>query len=164
MASQPDKVGALTAAALTAGGLALLGAGVVDLASVAGRHLGRPLIGAIEVVQALVVVAASISLVAATLARVHAAVHVLTERAPVGVQRALARFGALLGAAFFLALFAGSVWLLADVWGSDERSDLLGLPIVPLRVLWCLAALATAAFFLVQAFTGKPDTAPTHDA
>lgn len=162
MASEAGK--GLTAAALTLGGLALLGAGAVDLASVAGRHLGRPLIGAIEIVQVLVVIAASISLLAATLARTHAAVHVLTERAPMPVQRALARFGAWLGAAFFLMLFAGSTWLVADVWGADERSELLGVPLVPLRILWCLTALATAVFFVRQALAREPVTPPPHDA
>ena len=149
------------AAALVVGGLALVAAGAADLAGVAGRHLRLPVVGVIEVVQAFVIIAASASLVAATLARIHATVHVITERLPMPAQLHLARLGALLGAAFFASVCAGSVWLTYEYWGAHEETDLLKIPLQPFRILWCLASGAVTALFLAQAV--RPRVHGGHD-
>jgi TRAP-type transport system small permease protein len=149
-----------SAVAFAIGSVGLIGALSVDFVSVLGRHAGLPLVGSIEIVQLFVVLAASASLVGATLARVHASVAVLTERLPPSIQRGLGQFGALCGAAFFAALLAGGVWLIADTWRLDEKGELLGLPILPLRLVWAAACALTAALFLVQAFRPPPERPP----
>lgn len=164
MAQESAPPGRVAQAVLLAGGLALLAGGGIDFVSVLGRHLGRPLLGSIEIVQLCVVIAASTSLLAATLGRAHATVHVLVERLPPGQRRFAARMGALVGSLLFFALFAGSVWVLTDVWAGDERSDLLGLPILPFRILWCAVALVTALVFLVQALRPNVEEGAVHDA
>lgn len=151
-------------AAFAIGAVGLLGAMATDVVSVAGRHLGVPLVGSIEVVQALVVLSASGALVGSTLAGAHAAVHVLTEHLPDGPRGALARFGSLLGAALFAALAGGGGWLIADVWALDERGELLGVPIVPLRFIWLASCTLTAVLFLAEAFGRRPPEASAHDA
>lgn len=148
--------------AFLVGAAGLVAAMVLDFANVVGRHVGLPLIGGIELVQVGVVLAASASLVGATLARAHAAVHVLTERMSLAWRLRLARVAGLFGVAFFAALFAGGAWMLADTWRGDERTELLGLPLAPFRILWCAACALTAILFLFEAIRPKPPTGP-HD-
>jgi TRAP-type C4-dicarboxylate transport system permease small subunit len=163
VAQDSPPPGKAAQAILLAGGIALLAGGAVDFISVIGRHIGHPFLGSIEIVQLCVVVAASTSLLAATLGRVHATVHVLVERLPFAARRQVARIGSLLGFVLFAIFFVGSAWVVTDVAGGDERSDLLGLPILPFRILWCLAAAATALVFLAQAIRPKVEE-NTHDA
>jgi TRAP-type transport system small permease protein len=133
------------------GAMALLVAMAADATAVLGRHIGLPFLGAIELVQACVVIATSSAMVGATLSGAHATVHILLERVPDGVRRGLLAFGALMGAACFALLAAGSIWIVSDLWGGHERTELLALPIMPLRLFWCASALLMVSFFLLRA-------------
>src|SRR5690606_10682566 len=99
---------------LGVGAVGLLGALGTDALAVAGRHLRVPLLGAVELVQAFVVIAASAAMLAATLARSHAAVRLVADRTPPPVRDLLARMADLAGAAFFAVLAAGSAWIMWD--------------------------------------------------
>ena len=90
-------------------------------------------------------------MVGATLSGAHATVHILLERAPEGARRGLNAFGALMGAACFALLAAGSVWIVRDLWGGHEQTELLALPIMPLRLFWCASALLMVVLFLFRA-------------
>jgi TRAP-type C4-dicarboxylate transport system permease small subunit len=119
------------------------------LAAVVGRHIGHPFLGAIELVQACVVVATSSAMVGATLSRSHATVHILLERASPRLRRGLELFAAAAGAACFGLLAAGSIWIVRDLWGGHEQTELLHLPIMPLRLFWCASALLMIVLFAV---------------
>ena len=125
------------------GGGALLVAMVADTLAMLGRAFDVPLLGAIEIVQAAVLVAASGALVVAALDDAHARVHLLLRRVPEAVRHALERLHALAAVAFYAALLAGSVWIAADLWLGHEESELLRIPYRPLRlvVAGVLAAL-----------------------
>jgi TRAP-type C4-dicarboxylate transport system permease small subunit len=142
--------------ALAAGSIALLAAMAADFIGVVGRHLGFTLLGGTEFVQVCVVVAISSALIVATLRGAHASVHILTERLPATVARRLGRVSDLFGALLFALLTAGSFWMLWDTWGLDERTDILGLPLAPARILWTGALAATATVFLIRAFGPHP--------
>ena len=62
------------------GGIALLAATALDTLAVVGRQVGFALHGAIELIQAAVLVAGSIALIAATAARNHARVRLVVDR------------------------------------------------------------------------------------
>lgn len=133
------------------GAAALLVAMTADAAAVIGRHVGLPFLGAIELVQACVVIATSSAMVGATLSGAHATVHILLERVPERARRGLTAFGAAAGAACFALLAAGSAWILRDLWGGHEQTELLALPIAPLRLFWCASAALIVLLFLVRA-------------
>ncbi len=150
--------------ALAAGSLALLAAMAADFVSVIARHLGVTLLGGVECVQLCVVVAISSALIIATLRGAHASVHILTERLPPAAARLLDRVAELLGALLFALLSAGSCWMLSDTWGLDERTDVLGIPLRPARILWTAALAATAVVFLMRAFAkSRPSANPEAD-
>lgn len=132
----------------TLGAIALLVAMLSDAAAVLGRHVGFPFLGAIELVQASVVIATSSAMVGATLSNAHATVHILLERAPGALHRLLLGFGGAMGAACFAMLAAGSIWIVRDLWGGHEQTELLGLPILPLRLFWCASACLMVVLFL----------------
>lgn len=133
------------------GAAGLLTVMVIETVSVIGRHSGWPLLGAIEIIQAAILVAACAATVIATLERAHATVHLVVERLPALWQSILARCGSLLSAAFFAGLAAGAGWLASDFWNAHEESELLHISFRPLRILTSLAAAAVAAIMAYRA-------------
>jgi hypothetical protein len=122
------------------GGVALLAATALDTLVVIGRQAGFALHGAIELIQAAVLVAGSLALVAASAANNHARVRLVVNR--LGASREwLERGSELLTALFVLALLVGSGWLAVDLWHSHEVSEIAG---VPWRLLRLFANLALA--------------------
>lgn len=133
------------------GGGALLLAMATDGIAVIGRHIGHPLLGSIEIIQAAVLVAGCASLVVATLAGVHARVHLLVDRLPTPGRDLLARAGMLAGALLFASLAVASAWIAADLWAGHEESEWLHVPYRPLRIIAVAAALTVAGGFIVAA-------------
>jgi len=146
--------GILTTISFVLGSIALLLAMTTDAAAVVGRHIGVPLLGSIEIVQACVVVAASSAMVGATLSRSHATVHILLERLPPKARALTERFGDLLAAGLFAFLLSGSSWIASDLWDGHERTELLHLPLIALRLFWCASAALILALFLIRAVLG----------
>jgi TRAP-type C4-dicarboxylate transport system permease small subunit len=137
--------------ALGVGAVALLLAMATDALAVAGRHLGFTFLGAIEIFEACVVVAATSAIVIATIDRSHARVRILLEQVGMGVAGALDRAADLASAVAFLVLIAGSVWLASDLWNGHEVTEVLNLPVRWLRVLWIAGAVLATAIFAGQA-------------
>jgi TRAP-type transport system small permease protein len=133
------------------GAASLLAMMLMEAAAVIGRHIGLPITGALEMVQAAIVPAACAAMLIATLQGAHAAVHMITDRMPEGARSWALRLGSLLAGLCFLALAAGSVWLAVEYWNSFERTEVLHIPFRPLRVLVALAAVALALAFFLRA-------------
>ena len=153
--SQESRTPAAPRLLVIVGGVALLIALAVDALAVIGRHVGLPLLGSIELVQAAVLVSGSAALLVATLAEVHARVHLLVDRLPASWQGLLLRFGQLLSALLFLAFMAASVWIASDLWQGHEQSELLRIAYRPLRIVAVVATAAVALAFLRQLFSSK---------
>lgn len=131
-----------------AGSAGLLCMMLVEAAAVIGRHIGTPVMGALELVQAAIVPAACAGMLIATLRGAHAAVHMLTERLPPAVRRATEVAGALLAAVFFAALSVGAAWLAIEYWNSYEQSEVLHISFRPLRLLVTVTSAALAVVFV----------------
>lgn len=129
------------------GGAGLFLAMATDTIAVIGRHTGFTLLGSIEVVQTCIVLIASSAMIFATLKGSHAAVHILTERLSAPVVQRLARMAAAASALLFLVLAACCLCLVADLWNGHERTELLHIPITPLRLLQIAALLFVALLF-----------------
>jgi len=121
-----------------AGG-ALLVAVVVDALAMIGRQIRVPLIGSIEIVEAVVLIAACGALIIATLARAHARVNILLERLPPHWRARFEKIHAVAAMFLFGALLVGSAWIAIDLWGGHEESELLRIPYWPLRAIVVLA-------------------------
>jgi TRAP-type C4-dicarboxylate transport system permease small subunit len=130
------------------GGLALLFAMAVDTLAVLGRHIGIPLPGSIELVQAAILVASSAAMLSATLADKHARVRLVMNRMKNGPLATLKRVQAVFSVLFFCALAAGSIWIFMDLWGGSEESEVLHIPFAPLRIVCIVSVLGVAFDFL----------------
>jgi TRAP-type C4-dicarboxylate transport system permease small subunit len=139
------------------GAAGLLFAIGVDAVAVLGRHLGIPLLGSIELMQAAILLASSAAIVLATVAKKHAVVHLLIDRLSPAQRSVMERVHALLSAVFFAALSIGSVWIAFDLRNGHEQSELLRIPFAPLRILSIVAVLAVTAIYLVRAFGKRAD-------
>jgi TRAP-type C4-dicarboxylate transport system permease small subunit len=133
------------------GAVGLLVVMTVETLAVIGRRIGWPLLGAIEIIQAAILMAACAATVAATLNRAHASVHLLVDRLPSKPKEWLLRFAALLSALFFAGLAVAATWLAMDFWAAHEESELLHISFRPLRAITALTATAIAAIFLYRA-------------
>lgn len=138
------------------GGIALLAATGIDAISVIGRHLGLPFRGSIELVQVAVLVAGTLALLVATVDRSHAKVHLLVDRMSESARGHLDRVSALLGAAFFAALLAGSLWLMADLWSGHEQSEVIGVSWRAMRVFANVVLALIVLALIGQAFRRRP--------
>lgn len=136
------------------GGTALVLAMAIDVLAVLGRHTGIPLLGSIELVQMLVAIASSMAVIVATLHGRHAVVRVILARLQGSAATLLKRFDAVAMALFVFALAAGSAWIMIEMWGAHEESELWRLPYRPLRLLVVLSLLATTALVLRKAWQG----------
>lgn len=94
------------------------------------------------------VIAASSAMIAATIVGAHASVHILTERLSKPAAARLARLASLLGALFFAVVVAGSAIVAAELWVGFERTELLGIPLRWLRLLWIIAAALICILFI----------------
>ena len=137
------------------GGVALLAAMVIDVVAVIGRHTGVPLLGSIELVQVLVAIAGAMAVVIATVHKSHAKVHLLLARLPETVRVHALRLANVLTALFLFALTLGSLWIMRELWGSHEESELWRLPYRPLRLLVVITLAATTLLLLRQAWRGE---------
>jgi TRAP-type C4-dicarboxylate transport system permease small subunit len=140
------------------GAAALLFAMAVDAIAVLGRHIGTPLLGSIELMQAAILVAASAAIVSATMVNKHAVVHLLIDRLSPRARRILDRVHAALCAIFFLALAAGGIWIALDLRGGHEESELLRIPYAPLRIISILSVLGVTLIYLLRAVKGPPES------
>jgi TRAP-type C4-dicarboxylate transport system permease small subunit len=144
------KLSQLKTALIWISGGALLIAMVVDTLAMLGRAFQLPLIGSIEIVQAVVLFAASGALIIATLDRAHARVSLLLNRLPAPWRQRFESFFSVAAAVLFAALLAGSVWIAADVWSGYEESEILRIPYRPLRLAVVLALIALVVLALLR--------------
>ena len=140
------------------GAAGLLAMMLIEGVAVIGRHIGVPLMGALEIVQVAIVPAACASMLIATLHGTHAAVSMLTERMPAAAQVWTSRLGSVLAGLCFAALCAGSAWLAVEYWNSFEQTEVLHISFRPLRVVVTIAAAALALVFFHRALRAGKDT------
>lgn len=136
------------------GGGALLAAMATDALSVVGRYLGLPFLGAIEIVEVVVAVAAMGALIVASLNNTHATVRILTGKLKGAPLDILTRVTSVLTVMVFATLSAGSAWLAFDMIGAHEETELLRIPIVPLRALVVVTCAFLAALYAMRAIKG----------
>jgi TRAP-type C4-dicarboxylate transport system permease small subunit len=137
------------------GASALLLAMAVDAVAVAGRHLGFPLLGSLELVQAAILLASSSALVSATLAGRHASARFLLDRFGARARLLMQRINLLLTLLFLLILAIGQIWIARDLWHGHEDSELLHIPYAPLRIA-SICAVLLAALVLARQLLARP--------
>ena len=125
----------------------------VEAVAVLGRHIGLPLPGSIELMQAAILVASSAAMLSATRADKHARVRLVVDRLKGNPLVLLRRVQALFSALFFCALAAGSIWIFMDLRGGFEESEVLHIPLAPLRIV-CIVSVLGVAFDFLRRFRG----------
>lgn len=137
------------------GALGLIAATAVEAIAVSGRFLSRPLHGALEIMQAAVLITACVSMLTATLESSHATVRLLLNRVGPRFKAVLTRAAALVSALFFAGLLIASVWLAIEHWNDYEETELLHIPLRPLRLLCVLSMLIIFAVYAYRALTRR---------
>jgi TRAP-type C4-dicarboxylate transport system permease small subunit len=155
--SDREPSGGFRAALFYVGAAGLLTAIGADALAVLGRHVGIPLLGSIELMQAAILLASSAAIVLATVAKRHAVVHLLIDRLSGPSRDAMERLHAFLSAVFFAALAVGSIWIAFDLRDGHEQSELLRIPYAPLRLLSIAAVLTVTVIYLFRVVERRAD-------
>jgi TRAP-type transport system small permease protein len=140
------------------GATALLFAVAVDAIAVIGRHIGKPLLGSIELMQASILIASSSAIVSATLVDKHAVVHLLIDRLSPQARAIMGGVHAALCAIFFACLAVGSIWIAYDLRAGNEESELLRIPYAPLRVISIVSVLGVALIYASRTVSRRQDS------
>lgn len=144
--------GPLAKASYFIGGIGLIGATFTDTFAVAGRHLGIGLTGAIELVQAFVILLGASAMYIATATDNHASVHIFTDRMPPARRAMMRRVAAAFSALVFIVIVAGSAWIVCELWHAHEETELLHIPLLYWRIAWTSFATLMAVHFLARVF------------
>lgn len=138
------------------GSVALIAQMLTVSISALARHLNIALPGSIEIVQVIIAIIASSALLTTTAFGVHAAVHLIIDRMGLDFAAAINRLTCLLSGIFWLLLITGGGWIILEVWGGHEETILLGIPLVPVRVIWLAASLMIAGRLFNNALLKHP--------
>jgi TRAP-type C4-dicarboxylate transport system permease small subunit len=124
---------------------------VITVVDVAGRYLfNRPLLGAVEVSEFLLVVLAFAGLAYAERRNAHIAVDFFTERLPAGLRRVLDAFATLVGIAFWTVV-GWRAWAHAlRVRAAQEVSLSWQIPIYPFYLAIALGSAMLVLLLLVR--------------
>jgi TRAP-type C4-dicarboxylate transport system permease small subunit len=133
------------------GAAGLMTAMLVEALAVLGRLIGMPVLGALEIIQAAILLTASTSMLSATLVRAHATVHLVLDRLSPPLRAVFERAAALVSAALFAVLTYAAIWLTAEAWYEFEHSEVLRIPFRPLRIVAVVMTAAVAVVFAYQA-------------
>jgi TRAP-type C4-dicarboxylate transport system permease small subunit len=137
------------------GAIALLAFGALMTASVAMRSGNGVITGATEMSEMLVIIMASMSLVAATVYRAHPFVHMLIDRLRPNPKRAVAMLVAALSCSFWAIAAFVNGHVAFENWQLIEETELLRISVIPFRMIWTAALALIAIILLIRAF--KPD-------
>jgi TRAP-type C4-dicarboxylate transport system permease small subunit len=136
------------------GAAGLMLAMFIEAIAVAGRHVGVPLLGALELIQAAILITATAAMLSATLADAHANVRLLLARVSPTAREWLQRGAHVVSAMFFALLTIAEVQLAAEAWNEFEHSEVLHIPYRPLRIVVVVMTAAVALTFAYKALRG----------
>lgn len=126
--------------------LAMMAIGATDAVA---TFFGRPIPGALELAELLMVLVVFLALPDAEAQRRHITIDIVSGRLPGAMRRALAVFGTVLSAGFYGAM-AWQAWrLVADSWSVREyTAGLVGFPVYPFKALLAVALTIVTAIAL----------------
>jgi len=140
---------------LALGAVALLAIGALITASVALRFAGGVIKGGTEITEMLVIIMASMSLLAATVYGAHPHVHMLVDRLRPLAKRRVAIFTAALAAGFWAVATFVTGRVTFENWQVVEETELLQLSVIPYRIIWTLALALLTVILVIRAW--QPD-------
>ncbi len=129
--------------------------------SVLGRHTQIPLPGSVEMVEVLIVVIGSTSLLVATYDNTHASAKLFINRMSPTVRIVVEKIGISMAAIFTASLLVGTVWIIADYWATHEVTPLLGIPVIPFRLLFALSLVLITLLSLIRLISKSKNTITT---
>jgi TRAP-type C4-dicarboxylate transport system permease small subunit len=139
------------------GAAALLAFGALMTTGVAMRLSDGVITGAAEISEMLVIVMASMSLLAATVYGAHPFVHMLVDKLQTNTKRRVAMFVAALSCAFWAIASFVNGRVAFENWRLIEETELLRISVIPFRLIWTAALALIAIILLIRAF--KTDSA-----
>lgn len=152
---------AIETTALATGGVALLLLAVLQVASVLARVLGGVVPASSELALGLVIVMVATALVAATAHGSHPQVRAILQKLSPRVRQTAMLATGLLAIAYWALLFWHGWILTWDNAAVGERTEILGLSVIPFRIVW-LAGLASMVILLVLRLRAPPDAPEEH--
>jgi TRAP-type C4-dicarboxylate transport system permease small subunit len=137
---------------IAVGAIALLAFGALMTAGVAMRLGDGVITGAAEISEMLVIVMASMSLLAATVYGAHPFVHMFVDRLQTSTKRRVAILVAALSCGFWAIASFVNGRVAFENWQLIEETELLRISVIPFRLIWTAALALIAIILLIRAF------------
>lgn len=134
---------------------ALLIATALIVASVIGRHLSIAIPGSVEMVEILIVIIGSTSLLVATFKQSHASARLFIDRLNPTWKTRVEKMGFAMGAVFTTCLLIGTLWIVKDYWSTHEATHLLLIPVIPFRLLFAFTLLVITLLLIRWLFSSN---------
>lgn len=143
----------VTRAGLLVAGLAVFVMMVAGAFDAFGTFFGRPISGALEFAELLMVLAVFLGLPDAEANGRHITIDLISSRLPKSFTRSLRTLGALLSAAFYGAMTWQACRLLADSWAVREHSTgLVNFPVYWVKALFVIALASVTVIAVANVF------------
>lgn len=150
---------ALAWAGATVSALSIAALVAITVVDVGGRYLlNKPLLGAVELSEFLLVILAFAGLAWAERRNAHIAVDFFTAMLPAGAQRTLDAFGSAVGIAFWACVGWRALVHAQNVRAAHELSLSWHIPTWPLHVVVTAGCTAMLALLFVRLLHGPPAT------
>ena len=123
---------------------------LVTVANVIVRLFGSTIIGAYELSGLMLVLAASSAIVYRALKAGHLMVDILLTKLPVGLQRIVRILTTIISFIATGFLTAATIrWIIEE--GLAEKSEVLGLPVLPFKCVWAFGLILLSTVLLLDA-------------
>lgn len=140
-------------AGLMVAGLAVFAMMVAGASDAFGTFFGRPISGALEFAELLMVLVVFLSLPDAEANGRHITIDLISSRLPKALRRSLRTFAALLSAAFYGAMTWQACRLLADSWATREHTaGLVNFPVYWIKALFVTALVVVTVIAVANVF------------
>lgn len=143
-----NAVGKLIRGGTVLGAIAMAVVTLIIVATVVARIFGYALAGTYDLIETIAIILGAFAFVYCELERGHVKAEVIVNRLSFSTQARLRTFTVFVSLAYWGVLLYACYRITARVYVLGEQTDLLGINIVPFRVVW-LIALALMCLLLL---------------
>jgi len=125
----------------------ILGIGLLTVSNVILRYFNVAMMGYIEVIEVMMIVAALSAMILAVFNKIQVSIDILVVTMPKKLVNWLEIIWAITCFVFWVSIFWATVrWIIGGAF--REQTDILHIPIVPFQILWLIGLFFICVFYL----------------
>lgn len=118
---------------------------------------GKVILGNYELTELMIVVTAGFSMIYAVASSSNVVVKILTARMSPRILKTVGRIIALCGVAVWGLISYGTIWLMYRKGFNEGQTELLEIPMLPLKWIWAFSLVMITLFYLTELFKNSSE-------